>query len=377
MNNSLRIKARKSNIELLRIIAMLMIVGHHYAYHGVAHYGNVDSAFALWNQGNFAHRFFTSALAVGGEVGAAIFFLITGYFQINKKKASILKVSLETIFYGCTLTLLLWILVLAGISFPYTTSRNLIGFGLRAILVPITSGTWWFITAYAVLILAVPIINSIVNNLNRTGYLVLLSFTWLFLYTIDSFGGEYWHLERAVFFYLLGGFIRLYGKAIKLQYIYIVGFVLAWLAASGVEYLNDLGLAGEELVTILRLASKLAGTFNIAILYPICAVTIFRIFQSIDIGSNKTINTLAATTLGVYLIHDSIFGRSLIWNVLLKVDENQYFSSLYPVFALATILGVFASCSVIDYLRIKLIEPYMVRCAIKLKALLYKKYIAN
>lgn len=149
------------------------------------------------------------------------------------------------------------------------------------------------------------------------------------------------------------------------------------MAASGVEYLNDLGLAGEELVTILRLASKLAGTFNTAILYPICAVTIFRIFQSIDIGSNKTINTLAATTLGVYLIHDSIFGRSLIWNVLLKVDENQYFSSLYPVFALATVLGVFASCSVIDYLRIKLIEPYMVRCAIKLKALLYKKYIAN
>lgn len=117
MNNSLRIKARKSNIELLRITAMLMIVGHHYAYHGVAHYGNVDSAFALWSQGNFAHRFFTSTLAVGGEVGVAIFFLITGFFQINKKKASILKVSLETIFYGCTLTLLLLILVLAGISF--------------------------------------------------------------------------------------------------------------------------------------------------------------------------------------------------------------------------------------------------------------------
>lgn len=28
---------RKSNIELLRIIAMVMIVGHHYAVHGVLH----------------------------------------------------------------------------------------------------------------------------------------------------------------------------------------------------------------------------------------------------------------------------------------------------------------------------------------------------
>lgn len=35
MNNSSKI--RQSNIELLRIAAMLMIVGHHMAVHGIYH----------------------------------------------------------------------------------------------------------------------------------------------------------------------------------------------------------------------------------------------------------------------------------------------------------------------------------------------------
>lgn len=218
--NPIMIKERQSNIELLRIFAMLMIVAYHYIYHGIIHYYHED-AFIIWKEGDLLHRFFASALVYGGEVGVGIFFLITGYFQINRKKGTILKISLETIFYGCCWTVVFLALKLMGISFPYSNSIWLVKTGIQSLLTPLSSNTWWFITSYIILILFSPLINTFVNRLNLHGWIVLLIFTWVFLYTIDSFVGDYWSLERSVFFYLLGGFIKLYKKPIRSHNIYI------------------------------------------------------------------------------------------------------------------------------------------------------------
>ena len=41
---------RESNIELLRIIAMVLLVAHHYAYHGLLAY-NSDIVFIIFKSG--------------------------------------------------------------------------------------------------------------------------------------------------------------------------------------------------------------------------------------------------------------------------------------------------------------------------------------
>lgn len=81
-------------------------------------------------------------------------------------------------------------------------------------------------------------------------------------------------------------------------------------------------------------------------------------FASLDIGSIKWINNIAGTTFGVYLIHDADISRALIWHTILRVDTVQYTSTLFPIYAILSIVGVFCCCSLIDLGRKKWIEPW-------------------
>lgn len=67
-------KQRNSNIELLRIIAMFMIIASHYP-HGLS---GTDLGYG-------ANRYFYSIFTAFGQVGVGIFLLIMGYFMIDQK----------------------------------------------------------------------------------------------------------------------------------------------------------------------------------------------------------------------------------------------------------------------------------------------------
>ena len=75
-------KIRDSNIELLRIIAMFIIIIHHYTVHN-----GIDN-FSLPIGGN---RFILEITRLG-NIGVILFVFITGYFQIeNKKRVNLIK----------------------------------------------------------------------------------------------------------------------------------------------------------------------------------------------------------------------------------------------------------------------------------------------
>ena len=69
-------KERNSNFELLRIIAMLMIVFHHFSVHGGFNYELTDISF---------NRLWLYFISMGGKIGVDIFVLISGYFLITNK----------------------------------------------------------------------------------------------------------------------------------------------------------------------------------------------------------------------------------------------------------------------------------------------------
>lgn len=78
---------------------MMMIVGSHYAIHGIMQYNDIDKALILWNGGNLVNKIFTAFLAAGAEVGTAVCFIISGYFWDSIKARSIARASMETIFH--------------------------------------------------------------------------------------------------------------------------------------------------------------------------------------------------------------------------------------------------------------------------------------
>lgn len=105
--------ARKSNIELLRILAILMIVGVHFAS-----YSGISSSFSL----NPNYMWLTM-LSHGGKIGVALFTLISAYFLSRSefKWKKLAKLYFDVFFYS------LVIFVVCSIIFgrPGETVRKL------------------------------------------------------------------------------------------------------------------------------------------------------------------------------------------------------------------------------------------------------------
>lgn len=108
---------------------------------------------------------------------------------------------------------------------------------------------------------------------------------------------------------------------------------------------------------------------------PLFAFCFFRLFSSLKLGQRPFINKTASATFGVYLIHDSPFGRSLIWNHILKVSDVQFASRYFPLAAVLDIVLVFSVCVLIDVLRQKYAEPLYLKAeetvTEKVKAVLF------
>lgn len=133
----------------------------------------------------------------GGRVGVALFFMISGYFQIYKSTVSVRKVVYETVFYSVLLQLVALILKIGSLG---NIARGFF---------PISSGSWWYVSSYVVLMLCSPTINQYYLKLKRKQKIFMIIFAWVFLYTVPYvFKLQYYSLERGVVFYLIGAYIR-------------------------------------------------------------------------------------------------------------------------------------------------------------------------
>ena len=87
-------KPRQSNIELLRIIAMLMIVAHHFALHGGFVFPpSAISLNCVWIQ----------FLQLGGKISVDIFVLISGFYMVSGgsfRLSKIIKLWLQLLTYS-------------------------------------------------------------------------------------------------------------------------------------------------------------------------------------------------------------------------------------------------------------------------------------
>lgn len=372
---------RQSNFELMRILAMLMIVSHHLCVHGVQHVLDLESAYQAWNSGSLANKLVASFFFPGGGVGVALFFMLTGYFLFGKQRTSILKVSLETIFYGIALSVLFVALVFChhffglGYDFPSLTAVKKISILLRFIFVPVSCGGWWFVTAYILLVLCAPLINAFLAKLNKSGFLLLLVLTWFFWYSCQIvLGGAYSSLGKAFFFYLFGSYYRLCPVENRHKALCTVIAIAAWTSLWLLAFFSD-KIDLQKVSVVQAVITVIVNAIKNCVLLPLCAWCIFSLFARLNVRSNRFINTVAATTFGVYLIHDSSVGRDWIWNSVLKVSDVQFFSPYFPLIAVADIFGVFIACSVIDYLRLRFIEPKLMHYAKNLTNRFSQKYM--
>ena len=271
---------RESGLELLRVIAMILIVIHHvYLYGGVEFTSNIGICLSI-------------LFGSYGKLGADIFILISAYFMVNKKfrLTRILNLILHATFYSIVIYILFSLFDVVNFS--------LVGL-LRASL-PIWYDEWWFVTIFIILMIVSPVLNLILHSVSQKkfrlififviGFMVLLPYLGLLL-TGEFLQFPYYLNELFVFteLYFIGGYIGLYGiKIAKFWVIY---------------------------VTCLALIFVFFNMCMNSICNIVAAVSLLLIFKDFKFR-NYFINVVASTTFGIYLIHEHELMRYNQFNFL-------------------------------------------------------------
>lgn len=324
---------RNSAIEMIRIIAMMFIIIGHLAAHGILKV-TAENSLEIWRGGATYNKLFAILLMPGGRVGVALFFMISGYFQICKATVSLRKVVGETVFYSVFLQISALILKAGSLG---NIARGFF---------PVASGSWWYVSSYVLLMLCSPAINEYYLKLSKKQKKKVILLVWIFLYTMPYILNlQYYGLERGVLFYLIGAYLRIEVDLEKIKTLrsqLVLAFVSLWMSYVPLGYIYYTG-------TNKPLGVIVDGIIFNGVIIVGCATLLFMFFVSAKDYCNKTINTIAKSTFGIYLLHDNMY-RNFIWEDLLKMPDH-FQSVLFPVIAVGSAIFIFMSCFMIDYMR--------------------------
>lgn len=325
---------------------MIMIVSCHFATHG---------GFTFERPSLSVPRLWWLFIEMGGNFGVDVFVLISGYFLINNTKLTVnlrkcLKLWGQIFFYS----ICIFVFGLVTGIIKFSTAH------LTKALFPIITENWWFPTTYFVLFLIHPYLNRLLTGLEKHQYqrlLVLLLTIWCIVPTVTSFPLASNPLLEFVLFYVIAGYIRLFGFGAKLKSKH---FLYLWLLATAFTYLSSIVLikVGRRIPFFSEHVLFFYGRRNLPTLLR--AVFFFMIFERMMIPYSKRINLISSATFGVYLIHDSYIIHFWLWRKVFV--NNQYQDSLKIIpYSLAVVIIVYAICTVIDLIRSHTIEPVYMR----------------
>lgn len=326
-------KQRESNLELFRIMTMLLIVAHHY----VVNSGLTAADGPVMAAPTSAPSLFLLLFGAWGKIGINCFVMITGYFMCKSKITAkkFAKLVGEWLLYRYVIHLIFIVLGIETVSLR----------GLIEIIVPITSLAQGFTSCFVVFWLFIPFLNRLINSINERQhvYLLLLTgFTYVFLGTVHRVTMNY--VSWFMVLYVIASYIRLYPKK--------------WMSSKlicGILLLISMALSATS---VIGCAYKGFSTFffvtdSNALLAVLVGVFGFLFFKNIKIPYSKAINTVAASTFGVLCIHaHSDTMRQWLWKDTL--DNVGHYGN--AVHAIASVISIFAVCTVIDIIRINLLE---------------------
>ncbi|MBQ4536068.1 MAG: acyltransferase [Lachnospiraceae bacterium] len=336
-------KARMANLELLRCIAMMMVVVLHFLGKGNL-LGNLSEA-DMGTVGTVAWLLEDFCI-----VAVNLYMMISGYFLCTSsfKLSRLINLWLQLWFYSVGVGLLAYatgIYPVEKFSFHY----------LLVLVLPVTMGHYWFLTAYVFLYLLLPLIGKAVKEMSKEQMKVvlgLLFFVFCLLKSVlpvrlDMDGKGYdvlWYL--CVF--MAAAYIRRFGfpfleKKGRAFALYVVGILLMFGATMG---LREIYLRTGSLEHIMKICIE----YN-HVLPFVAAVGLFCLFLQIRIsgGFAKIVNKIAPYTLGVYLLHENI-GVIDVWQKWFGAETVNSVGGLLLSTLLAVVV-VFTVGVCVDMLR--------------------------
>lgn len=189
---------RQSNFELLRIVAMFMVLGVHANYLSL---GRPSVADTLCDSTNALTRDMLEMFCLGC---VDIFVLISGWFGIRFSLKGLAGFFFQGLYF---VVLVSTAGILSGqISFSKTVVMDCLF---------INPATGWFIREYAILYILSPALNACADKLSKRGLdtLLVLFFVFQTLFGLLNFTNDGYNFGAFIGLYLLARRVKLYGSA--------------------------------------------------------------------------------------------------------------------------------------------------------------------
>lgn len=297
-SQSITKKKRDANIELLRIVAMLMII--------TLHFNNQSKALLVLGETASNVQIFATVLEAIAITGVNVYVLISGYYLSSSKVrlSKVLLLILQVYFYTLLIS---GAMMLVG---AYTVKPDDKLDRMLKYLFPISSEHYWFVTAYVIMYVLAPVMNAAVNTLERKQLktVIIGLLTWFcFIKSIVpvKFGTDRMGYDFGWFIclYLIAAYIRKYNivlfrDAKKSALVYLISVVV--IAAFSLVFYKinfDTGNFNyyAEVPCHYNFFFALTG-----------ALGLFSVFRFMRLKENllaDMIRIIAPYTLGVYLLH--------------------------------------------------------------------------
>ena len=357
---------RLPNFEVLRTIAMLMVVMWHFYAHGLGY--ATKSVIRTSSMGLFNYLVSDFVLVVC-SVSVNVFVLISSYFLINKpfNYARFIRLWVQVAFYS-----VLFAIIANFILIPEANPW-------REVLdsfTPIRSNVYWFVSLYMGILLLAPFLSKTVSSLTKSQYkkflcvLVLLgcstnlNFPWGNAMSV----GRGYSLIWFIVLFFVGGYLRRFDTNIRSSKI-IFCFLMLSVAVWGYD-------VSKALIRHFVFHQEIYNhLFSYNGLSFILSVLLFVWFKSLKIKKNiltKLLIWLAPYTFGVYLIHDSLRIRDYLWCNIVDVKSFMDSPWLFFIMLLSTI-SIFLFCAGIEFLRKQLFILLSIDSAIQRFSLYIQK----
>lgn len=317
---------RCSNLELLRIVAMFLVLIVHANFFSI---GEPKLDDILNSPGLSFTRFFIEACAI---ICVNVFVLISGWFGIKPKLSRFFDFSFQVIFISAIL------------YFVFGSYKRSLGEWLTIIL----GFQYWFVKAYIILYVLSPLLNAFIEKSSKKQFgLFLISF-----YLIQTIYG--WYLGDADWFnkgfsplsfiglYLLARYIRLY-KPVNLRpskwfllYLLSILVITIW-AYIGVRMGHDV------IIYVYAYDSPLV---------VVTSICFFMIFAEMKINTSLIINSIAVSSFSVYLFH---YHECILHNYYTDIIKNWYLTEnvyTFLAYTLGWVITIFIISILVDKIRI-------------------------
>ncbi len=318
MATNIKATVRLSNIELVRILAMVFIVVGHTIAHGM--HGTLPYSHTIWT------------ITV---TGVNLFIIISGYFHIHLCWKALIKLLGMVLFYS------VFSMIAAQFIFgKITPTKDWIIPTLYPIsaLFPISiRGYYWFISCYLMLMLLSPFINLVLNHVTKKQYGLLLGVLiylscvsgWFFNNGINRDGFNTFHFLTM---YTIGDSLRRYNIASKVHsYQWFIIYIIITIVFPFITHTHP------------SKTLRYNNPFVIA-----ASIALFNTFINLKFQSN-IINQIARSMFPTYLIQEGAAGQCLYNLLFLYSTQNKGYWIL-PLY----LIGLFALALIIEPLRSKL-----------------------